>query len=154
MEITPSYWRDNFGCIPSAKDLSDKLGGDRSIWGRILTGKSKPSDEYYAKLKSVTVVGLESVRFYWQVAEMRDEYRTINRKGNIVPHFRNIYFALERFCAERIVQEKMDKMQFKNSTEEFWFYSDQIEIYTSGQKNPMDFLDDQTVYRDFIESLS
>lgn len=154
MEATPSFWKDNFGCIPSAKDLSAILGGDPSGWGRILKGQCEPSGEYHARLKRVWESGKNNATLELSAAKVSRKYGWKTRKGRLVPNTRNIFFDIERFCAEQIVNKEMDEMRFENDSEELLFYFDEMEKYTSGVKNPRDYFDDETLERDFLKSLS
>ena len=142
------------GHMPSAQELSHILGSDPSGWGRILKGQCKSSGEYHAKLQRVKEVGLKNAGLEMQAAEVSRKYGWKTRKGRLVPHTRFIAADTELFYINQIVSKKTSAIRFADRSEELHFYREQlVAMYEEGPQWPNDPFEEQTLRRDFINSL-
>jgi hypothetical protein len=154
MEILMSAMVRELGYMPSAKDLSDILGGDPSGWGRILKRQCRPSGEYHAKLKRVRDVGLENTGFELNVAEISKKYRWKTRNGGLVPHTKFLVADMEIFYIDQKVREKINNMHFENDKARLDFHRNELRaMYEKGFQWPKDSSGEHTLRRDFIKSL-
>jgi hypothetical protein len=98
---------------------------------------------------------MDSARFQLQVAERSEKHGSRSRKGRIVPHTKNAFNDMYDFQARRIIERKMSGMLFEDSYDYYSFCRDQeADIYMGGYQYPRNYFEEQTLRRDFIESLS
>ena len=154
MELTLPCIVKELGDKPSAKELSDILGGNPADWGRILKGQCKPFGEYHAKLKRVMEVGLEDAGLEMQIAEISRKYGWKTRKGRFFPRTKHLFSDIELFYIKQIVNKKVSGIHFENSGAKMRFYREQlIAIYEEGSQWPKDSIEEETLIRDFMKSL-
>jgi hypothetical protein len=161
LEIT-SLLEYEFGHMPSAKELSDALGGFPSVWGRILKGQREPAGEYRARLKRLEERGINNVKLELNAAKISSKYGWEHDEDKLIPKTINIFSDIERFCAERVVRKdvawkEMDELELKYGEGAFLLHSPQY-LYHSAQRegwfsNPRDCFDEETLQREFINSL-
>jgi hypothetical protein len=151
------FLKKKFGHLPSPVELNLVIGGDPVDWGRILRGQQKIAGEYHARLKRIKDAGLENASLELSAAVKNKQYGERTRKGRIVPHSKNVFKDMYNYNLEKMTQEAMKKMcgGFEDEYDQYIRYIEkgqEIEMY--GFHYPRDYFEEQTLRREFINSLS
>jgi hypothetical protein len=151
------FLRKQFGYLPSPKELSFVIGGIPDDWGRILRGHQEIKGEYFARLRQVKNSGLENASLELSAAVRDKKYGERTRKGRIVPHTKFVREDMYNYNLEKMTQEIMEKRSrgFEDEYDQYSCYLEigqELEMY--GRQYPKDSFEEQTLRREFINSLS
>jgi hypothetical protein len=151
------FLKKEFGYLPSPMELNLVIGGDPADWGRILRGQQKIAGEYYARLKRIKDAGLENASLELSAAVKHKQYGERTRKGRIVPHSKNVVKDMYNYNLEKMTQKAMEKMcrGFEDEYDQYiWYMEEGQKIEAYGLHYPRDDFEEQTLRREFINSLS
>jgi hypothetical protein len=149
-----NFLKKEFGHLPSPKELNLLIGGAPADWGRILKGQQKIKGEYHARLKCVKDVGLENAQFQLTAARRSKEYGGRTRKGRLVPHVNKLFVDMDNFELEQTVQNKLGGLY----EYDYAHYNTYIDMMQEEEQYryyyPRSFIEEQTLRREFIKTLS
>jgi len=140
--------------MPTARELGCILGGAPCDWGRILKGQQDISGEYHARLKLLKNGGIDSAQFELHAAEKSKDYGKRTRKGKLVPRTKNIYYDIDNFYIQKTVQKMANYRSFDDQYDEYVFVCEQEQMMYSQGPGPRSYVEQKTLEREFINSLT